>query len=187
MFYGTKFWFKILYFITAMSPAYMLYSLYFYSQNENIPFISKEYKFLILIFLLLLLLILLAYILKGILIKTTKNNENPYSLRINIKDQNGNSLIFLLSVIIPSVIYIDESPTINIIIFLLIQYLLFVLMNNSTALFPNVLLIIIGIHTFRLDEGRYIISNQLTHKSKDKISATSIGDNSSTLCYVKGD
>lgn len=190
MFFGTRHWFKFLYFITAMSPAYILYSLHLYAHNEIEVFNFSIYRIPILTVGLLLVFVLLVIILKKILKVVTKDNENPHDINgvyTKIIDQNGNSIVFLLSVIIPSVIYIEASIIINIIIFFFIQYMLFILMNNSTILFPNILLIIFGIHTFKLKDGKYLISDQAFMKSDANIiKATSIGDHSNTLCFVKG-
>src|SRR5699024_1114220 len=152
MFFGTKHYFKILYFITAMSPAYLIYSLQLYS-HKHLEFIMITiYGFPVFILILFFLLIFLGYLLKVILIKITDDNENPYnieSIRHIQKDKNGSSIVFLIGVIFPSIIYIEENIVINLIVFLIIQLLLYKLMSNSTALFPNVLLISFGIHSFK--------------------------------------
>lgn len=190
MFFGTKSWFKILYFITAMSPAYILYSLHLYARDEICIFVLSGYKIPVITLILVKLFLLLGLIMRKILIRVTKDNENPYHLNHSYReiiDQNGTSLVFLLGVIIPSVIYIENSLTINLIIFLFIQYLLYTLMSNSTTLFPNIVLIIYGIHSFRLRDGKYLVSDKpMMQYSERELQTTIIGDKSNTLCYVKG-
>src|SRR5699024_2471068 len=168
-----------------------LYSLHLYSHNK-FPFTTiMNVKIPIITLGILLVFLFLGWIMKVVMIKVTKDNENPYSLQNaynKITGKNGTSIIFMLGVIIPSVIYLDAPLFINVFTFIFVQSLLYILMSHSSALFPNLLFIIYGMHTFELTNGKYLISDQPIERrdNHEEIKATLIGDHSNTLCYVRG-
>ena len=60
----------------------------------------------------------------------------------NIQQKNGNVISFLLGNIFPSVIIIENNIIICVIFFIVLQFLIFKVVMNSTDIFPNVILIL---------------------------------------------
>lgn len=66
MFFGTKMWFKLLYFITAMSPAYILYSFYLYALPEKGIFNETLFYIPVIPVILVLLFLVIGYLIKKV-------------------------------------------------------------------------------------------------------------------------
>lgn len=177
MFEGTTFLFKLLYFFTAMVPAYIL----FHFQNH------QDY------------LAVVGFILIGVAIgiklkmmlqnranKKQGVGDNRYKLPeiINI---NGDITSFLLGVIIPSVIDISDTWRDKMMIFLGCQLLLFILMTRSSSIFSNVILILLGTNIFEMENGDYIISlsSHLAKKTDHFVSVRRLGDSEFCNTYIK--
>lgn len=196
MFYGTRFPYKLLYFVTAMSPAYFLFLLQLnHKFNGEIEFMIKKQDINVyhLCCILFLLVISLSLILKFLISRQFKkgrgyfllNNELGEFNRRQIDDSNGNIISFLLGTIIPAVLIIETSLIEAVIVFVILQVIIFILVNKSNEIFPNIMLIILGIDICKMASGKYLfilkgnnreISKviQLGNPSKSKLFITSL-------------
>ena len=176
MFDGTSWKFRILYFLTSMTPAYLL-------------FIFTQIKFDILLLLgLFLIMISLSIVLKRLIEKRGNQGvRNPRYLVSKIESKNGEIPSFLLGVILPSVISGTEEFIINLIIFITLQVCIFVLMIKSSSILPNVFLIFLGLNIFEMDDGKYIFSfrKRLIDSGDEYISITRLGDSNTCNTYVR--
>ena len=188
LFFGTKRHFKILYYITAMSPAYLLFSLQLFEFNDVGVYSNSQYKFPWLTILILILSFLLTYIIKSNLIYSTRLGENTYSIDFNVDRTiqiNGNVVSFFAGVILPVIFYMKESVVISILVFIGIQIMVYVLVSKSDTIFPNILLLLVGLNIYTLESGKYLISNLSVYElSKVRIDTERVGDNSNLLSYV---
>ncbi|MCU5351780.1 antibiotic resistance protein VanZ, partial [Bacillus cereus] len=64
--------------------------------------------------------------------------------------------------ILPAVLIIEGNLCVAIIIFIIIQMLIYVLIMKSTDIFPNIALIILGINLCKTKDNKYVF----TFKSK---------------------
>lgn len=196
MFYGTRFPYKLLYFVTAMSPAYFLFLLQLnHKFNGEIEFMIKKQNVNVyhLCCILFLLIISLSLILKFLINRQFKkgrgylllNNELGEFDRRQIDDSNGNIISFLLGTIIPAVLIIETSLIEAVIVFVILQVIIFILVNKSNEIFPNIMLIILGIDICKMASGKYLLilkgNNreiskviQLGNPSKSKLFITSL-------------
>ncbi|ERS94587.1 hypothetical protein [Staphylococcus simulans] len=160
MFEGTRWFYKVLYFITAMSPAYIIFLLQTYDKYFNN---STKYNniFYISLLLFIILLVLLGMILKQILLYQYKYGTNEKVLsnekrfdKILLK--NGSVLSFLLGNILPSVVILENDIVICIVLFILLQILIYKLIVKSNDLFPNVVLILLKVDILVTKSGEYV-------------------------------
>lgn len=167
MFVGTRFFYKILYFLTAMSPAYFLFVLQVRGKYETISSkkscsISYDSITLIIIVLIPLIALILGFLLKKLLLHQYKvgtneqvtENKEQFELK-NIQQKNGNVISFLLGNIFPSVIIIEDNIITCIIFFVTLQFLIFKVVMNSTDIFPNVILILYKVDIMQTNSGKY--------------------------------
>lgn len=195
MFYGTKLWYKGLYFLTAMSPAYILFILQihdsFKNKKGNLEFFKWEINFNIycMCAVVLFFFLILAFILKRSLIRQYKKGLSDRHLGTlnqfkenNLAEENGNITTFLLGAIIPAVLIVDGNLYAAIVIFILLQFIIYKLIMRSTDLFPNVLLVILGINLCKTIDNNYVF----TFKSKDYESPKVyiIGDPSKSRMHI---
>lgn len=189
MFFGTKCLFKILYYITAMSPAYLLFSLQLFEHNDIGVYIIDAYKVPLVTILILILSLVLTFLVKRNLIYSTKSEENSYSVDFNtdqIVQINGNVVSFFAGVILPVIFYMKESILISISVFIGIQIMVYILVSKSDTIFPNILLLLFGLNIYTLNNGKFLISNlSVNELNKIKIDAVRMGDNSNLLAYVR--
>lgn len=176
MFYGTKFFYKFLYFITAMCPTYPLFLLQINAKfklemKEHDYFYLKfglniYYQCLILILIIFLMSILLKIILKkqyfNAFTDRVNNEKKIVFLEHNLKEVNGTVTNFLLGVLLPAVFIVEYSLSSALLTFLCIQFLIYTLMTRSTDIFPNILLILLGINLCKTSNDNYVF----TFKSK---------------------
>ncbi|HHF7032423.1 hypothetical protein [Streptococcus mutans] len=178
MFEGTSFIFKILYFLTAMMPAYIL----FCAQSNLYLWISP-------------IIIFIASVGIGFLLKSSLRDRAQKRLGVGISDyavgvvnsKNGDITSFLLGVVIPSVISLSDTLSVKIIGFLVLQLLLFILMIKSSSIFPNILMLLLGMNIFELDDGKYIVafSSQLASKQDNKVNIRRMGDSEFCSTYIR--
>lgn len=169
MFYGTRFFYKFLYFITAMAPAYFLFLLQIDDKFHQ-PFDTKILTMRINIYgwcaLLLFFIVILVFSLKFIL---TREHLIPSTDPVigaqkekfkssNLKEINGSTISFLLGNILPAVLIIEGNLYAAILTFFLIQFLIYTLIIRSTDIFPNVFLILLGINLCKTDEDDYVFT-----------------------------
>ena len=189
MFFGTKLWFRLIYFFTAMSPAYILFITKLIISFQFDPIFGYKVIHFLIMFALILIIILSTIFLKGALCSITKSQENLYSLNLEtetkIEEVNGEVVSFLIGVIIPTVFFLEECLLPTIIMFILIQAMSFLLISKSNTIFPNVILILFGINIYSLKNGKFLISNLNINELNNKyIEGSLLGDNSSLICYV---
>lgn len=169
MFFGTRFYYKILYFITALTPAYILFSLqiysYFFEGKIKYNFFGYNVDIVLLaIVFLILILIILGYLLKKLIIQQYKNpktdrvlEKDKYKYKSGrVKVKNGSVVSFLLGNIIPSVIIIENNLISSLFCFVLLHFLIYKLIINSTDVFPNVLLILYKIDLCKTENNDYL-------------------------------
>lgn len=175
MFYGTRFGYNLLYFLTAMSPAYVLFLL----QIDNIFHSPLDKNILGIRFniytwclVLIIVFIILGFLLKGLLKLQLKRGTGTPVLEANLKkfyksnieEVNGNIISFLLGNIIPVVLIMENSITVAIAVFVVLQIFIYTLTIKSSDIFPNVLLIILGVDICKTKDGNYL----LIFKGQDK-------------------
>lgn len=180
MFYGTRFPYKLLYFVTAMSPAYFLFLLQLnYKFNGKIEITLKKQDINVydLCCILFLVVISLTLILKFLLNRQFKkerghlllNNELGEFNKNKIEDSNGNIISFLLGTVIPAVLIIETSLIEAIIVFVILQIIIFILINKSSEIFPNIMLIILGIDICKMASGKYLFILKGSNRDIDKV------------------
>ena len=167
LFVGTRKLYKILYFLTAMSPAYFLFLLQL--KGKYAEFLSKKlwcasYDSIIIFTIVSIPLaaFILGFLLKKILIYQYKQGTNEQVIKNkeqfnfgNIQQKNGNVISFLLGNIFPSVIIIENNIIICVIFFIVLQFLIFKVVMNSTDIFPNVILILCRVDIIQTNLGKY--------------------------------
>lgn len=173
MFYGTRWFYKILYFLTSMSPAYILFLLQIDDKFKS--HLNKEIEFgdflikldiywwcgLLLLFLILLGVLLRALIINQYIKASTDQVLPPkkeYFEENKLEERNGNVISFLLGTVIPAVLIIESDIKIAVAVFVVIQILIYILIMKSTDIFPNVLLIIFGISLCKTQHNDYVFT-----------------------------
>lgn len=196
MFYGTNFFYKFLYFITAMCPTYPLFLLQI---NAKFKLDMKEYDYLYLKFginiyyqcLIIILALFLLSILLNVILKRqyfhsftdrVDHEEEAVFLEHNLKEINGTVTNFLLGVLLPAVFIVEYSLITALLTFLCIQFLIYTLMIRSTDIFPNILLILLGINLCKTSDDKYVF----TFKSKrfNNHVVYPIGESGKTKIYI---
>lgn len=176
MFNGTSWFFRILYFLTAMAPAYFL-------------FILTQLKLNVLILLgILVITFFCTLLLKSIIKKRGTEGIEISEYRISkLKTKNGEIPSFLLGVVFPSVIGGVDKISVNLTIFITLQLCLFLLMIKSSSILPNALLILIGLNVFEMEDGKFILSfrKNLADVNEQTISITRLGDSINCNTYVR--
>lgn len=150
---GTKSNFKLLYFVSSMFPSYILFLFNVYNTFNN----TKETNgYYILIFIIIVIVgVVAAHICKSLIINTS-NSETGKILRFtkvkNIKNtKNGNVISFVLSTIMSSVFIFDNSFILTFCSMILIQFALYFLLMHTDEIFPNALLILLGIDFYKVE------------------------------------
>lgn len=187
MFFGTSLYFRLLYYFTAMTPAYLLFSLQLFINYKigSIELFSIKFPWISIV--ILLISFFSVWLIKKILFIATKRQEHHYNLnlgQVKIVQVNGDVVSFLLGVILPAVIFIDNSLTICSMVFLGLQFIIFLLVSKSSSVFPNIMSILFNINVFILDNDDYLISNKQIIGSTESIMVVRIGDHSKLIGYV---
>lgn len=167
MFYGTRFTYNLLYFLTAMSPAYFLFLLQInekFNQPFDYCFWGINFNIYIWCLVLFLILIIVAFGLKKLLIIQFKRGlGTPVFERdlfkfskSNIEENNGSVISFLLGNIIPVVLIMENSIKEAFVVFILLQTIIFILTMKSSEIFPNIVLIILGVDICKTKDGDYL-------------------------------
>ncbi|EAD2556836.1 hypothetical protein Y190_04280 [Listeria monocytogenes] len=186
IFEGTSFLFKITYFVTAMLPAYILFSLQIKMQTNKV---SDTVIYFILGIFLVLSVLSLAF-LKGLLLKRgrEKNGHNKRILinRTNqIAKKNGDVVAFFMGSILPSVLVFQDELLITLIVFIILQILIFTLTIRASSVFPNILLIFFGMDIYELEDGNYILTIDKKLRIFDKPNLyTRLGDSGDCNTYL---
>lgn len=150
-----------------MSPAYFLFLLqvkgkYTENLNKKLWCVSYDSIMILTIVSIPLVAFLLGFLLKKLLIYQYKQGtneqvtENKEQFKFeNIQQKNGNVISFLLGNIFPSVIIIENNIIICVIFFIVLQFLIFKVVMNSTDIFPNVILILYRVDIIQTNLGKY--------------------------------
>lgn len=193
MFYGTRFIYNLLYFVTAMSPAYFLFLLQV-NDKFNKPFDKKiigiDFNIYTWCLVLFLSLSVIAFILKWLLKVQFKkglgtpvlSNKLDKFSSYNIEETNGSVVSFLLGNIIPVVLIMENSIKEAIVVFLLLQVIIFILTVKSSEVFPNIVLIILGIDICKTKDGNYLLT--LNGQDEEILKVYQIGDVRKSRLYV---
>ncbi|MBC1376335.1 hypothetical protein [Listeria farberi] len=186
IFEGTSFLFKITYFVTAMLPAYILFSLQIKMQTNKV---SDTLIYFILGIFLVLSVLSLAF-LKWLLLKRGKEkNGHNKRILINRKNQiakkNGDVVAFFMGIILPSVLVFQDELLITLIVFIILQILIFTLTIRGSSVFPNILLIFFGMDIYELEDGNYILTIDKKLRISDKPNLyTRLGDSADCNTYL---
>ncbi len=170
-------YYKVLYFLTAMSPAYLLFFIQLHYKFEDTfdgGIFGIRFNIFVWLGILILFFVILLILLKGVLIYQYTNSstnqvlgEGKEKFKENkLKERNGDVISFLLGNILPAVLIIEEDLFITILTFLIIQVLIYVLVIKSTDIFPNVFLIILGIDLCKTEDENYVFTFK-SNKFKD--------------------
>lgn len=175
MFEKTNLIFKFTYFLGSITPAIILFSI---SLGVSIKIVICE----------LIIGIVSTLILRRILNGISKSDSGTTKLihEAILEEKNGDVLALIFGIIIPSVIIPDNLSVIGkISFFLIIQCVIYFLMVRSSSIFPNVLLILFGVNTYRLTDGTYLIDpNKSVNHKKVSLWAKRIGSSSINNTYV---
>lgn len=158
------FLFRVIYFLTAMSPSYILMVVKYFSLDELTK--SALINKLILLILCISFTFLVGYLLKRI-IERDKGAQRlimtyNYSL---ISETNKGVLSFLDGIILLTLINIGSDKWINIIMFALFQALIYKLSMNSGFVCPNAILILMGYNLIKIDDKYILINDKFIDKN----------------------
>ncbi|OFI48747.1 hypothetical protein BG261_06415 [Floricoccus tropicus] len=179
-----------------MSPSYILFLFGFkdkYIAEKNgyediLKFILNNIDNIIIAF--ILFFVAMSLILKLILISQYINsttdrvgneNVNLFEER-NLKELNSGVVSFILGNILPAVILVGNSPKITFIAFLITQIILYILIMNSSDMFPNLLLIIQGMNLGTTKKNDYVFTFKSTKYEEFKV--YQIGDTYKSKMYI---
>lgn len=193
MFYGTRFFYNLLYFSTAMAPAYILFALQL-CQNYSKEYVDTSQNNLLqcgaIVLIMLFGYALLGLVLRHIFLCNYKNGEGTVVLDKDlpkyhdseIAETNGNIVSFLLSNIIPAVITIGDTLFLTIGVFMAIQIICYVLITRSSEIFPNIILVIFGVDLCKTKSGDYIFVLRITNNYEKGV--LQIGDPVKSKIYI---
>ncbi|MEK4715843.1 antibiotic resistance protein VanZ [Sporosarcina sp. FSL K6-5500] len=171
MFYGTRWFYRMLYFVTAMAPAYFLFLLQIddkFNQPLEVNLAFKGTSLQLNVFwwcgILLILVITLSFLLRKLLIRQYTHSstnqvlppDKDYFKENKLEEINGNVISFLLGIVIPAVLIIENNIIIAFVVFIIIQFLIYILIMKSTDIFPNILLIIMGVSLCKTQHNNYV-------------------------------
>lgn len=182
MFEGTSLFFKLVYFITAMAPAYILF-IFQRILNDN-----KIGKYLLCI-IVIIIIMGLGFIIKRLLFKRKKNGVTDNSFSLDINNKNGDVITFLFGVIVPTVGIPDtKSVRSQVIIFLIIQILSFFVIMKGSQILPNIILLLLNVDIYSLSTGEYVIAvNEKVSRNKKNIRVHRLGDSRENVTYIADD
>jgi len=176
-----------------MSPAYFLFLLQI-NEKFNQPFDKRifgiNFNIYTWCFVLFLLLTIMAFILKKLLkVQFTKGigtpvltNEIYKFSKSNIEENNGSVISFLLGNIIPVVLIMENSIKEAIFVFVLLQVIIYILTIKSSEIFPNIVLVILGVDICKNKEGNYIFILNGEDESLENV--YQLGDAGKSRVYI---
>lgn len=188
MLIGTNPLFKFLYFVTAMFPAYFLFTLNYYSTGRLWYLTCRNghlYSYWISPWVYTIgLEFFLAVALTSCLIVLLKNqsqNQNSGIKELTVNRKINEGLVeFLIGIAVSSTISVPinhQQISFSLFVMILFQFLLFTLFSKSTNSIPNVLLICRGWSYVRWSGGYIFMPTKLFRENVDKkVQCTAIGD-----------
>ncbi|OZI10193.1 antibiotic resistance protein VanZ [Bacillaceae bacterium SAS-127] len=160
-----------------MSPAYFLFLLQIddkfkhpFNVKLNVKVATIDLNIYWWCGLLFVILFFLTWVLRRLLVKqytlsstnqVLSDDKEPFK-EAELEEKNGNVISFLLGNILPAVLIIEGNLSAAIIVFIIIQVLIYVLIMKSTDIFPNIALVICGINLCKTKDNKYLF----TFKSK---------------------
>lgn len=179
--------FHILFYLTSMSPAYLLFTLnvlYLAYSNEQI----EQQTIWIIWGLAIVLTVLLAYFFKKWLLHHYTNSDfevldkgEDYLSPENITVVNGDAVSFLISNI-TSVFTVQSYVFPSIFAFVLMQLVMIVVFIRSNTMITNVGLILSGIDFFKTDKGEVFLN--FNQKLDVETHISQIGENNLSKTYL---
>lgn len=163
MFQHTSWTFKILYYITSMAPAILLFTLKLMYLNFN----QRSYDHLTILGVVLSLFILISSLASMLIYRMKKNyqNRNYYDQDYYDKDSfssdkvsavNGDPVSFLISNI-TSVFLVQGQVLPSIITYLVINLMIFTMMVKTYNIQPNLFLTLGGIDIIKTKSNQFLI------------------------------
>ncbi|MGM0214231.1 hypothetical protein [Enterococcus sp. AZ109] len=195
MFQGTRLYYKVLYFITAMAPSYLLFLLQLGKEFGYIltfSFFNCEVKIKIyfVVFSLFVILFLCAFLLKKILMRQYFHSstdqvlepDKEYFDSRNVEEKNSGMVTFLLGNILPAVFILGKSALSSILVFISLQLVIYILVMKSSDIFPNVLLVLLKIDLYKTSDTRYFFS--FKSKKYEELKIYQLGDVNASKIYI---
>lgn len=197
MFYGTVFYYKVLYFLTAMTPSYLLFVLHLNQEYKNMLIYNlnfNEIKIVIDVYwisvLITLFSVLLTWTLKYLLIYQYSNpstdqvlgESKKYFSPRSLEEINGGVISFLLGNILPAVVIVGDEISTTLFSFIFLQFILYILIMKSTDAFPNIMLIIFRMNLCKTQNGDYVFTFNSKRYSGLKI--YQLGDPLKSKTYI---
>lgn len=178
MFEGTSVVFKILYFLTAMCPAYLIFLLQLNTGNDRYVNYS-----------LMIITVLTEFLLGLLLLRLVKVRKNKGVIKkeiIDISNKNGDIITYIFGVIVPSVLQTNSNGlTEYIIVFLVVQITSYITIMKSTSILPNIVLLLMGVNIYLLSSGIYVLSlGKEIYNTKEKVPFTRLGDDNRNNVYI---
>lgn len=175
MFQHTSWTFKILYYITSMAPAILLFTLKLMYLNFN----QRSYDHLTILGVVLSLFILISSLASMLIYRMKKNyqNRNYYDQDYYDKDSfssdkvsavNGDPVSFLISNI-TSVFLVQEQVLPSIITYLVINLMIFTMMIKTYNIQPNLFLTLGGIDIIKTKSNQFLIVLNQDESESDRI------------------
>lgn len=175
MFQHTSWTFKILYYITSMAPAILLFTLKLMYLNFN----QRSYDHLTILGVVLSLFILISSLASMLIYRMKKNyqNRNYYAQDYYDKDSfssdkvsavNGDPVSFLISNI-TSVFLVQGQVLPSIITYLVINLMIFTMMIKTYNIQPNLFLTLGGIDIIKTKSNQFLIVLNQDESEVDRI------------------
>lgn len=175
MFQHTSWTFKILYYITSMAPAILLFTLKLMYLNFN----QRSYDHLTILGVVLSLFILISSLASMLIYRMKKNyqNRNYYDQDYYDKDSfssdkvsavNGDPVSFLISNI-TSVFLVQGQVLPSIITYLVINLMIFTMMVKTYNIQPNLFLTLGGIDIIKTKSNQFLIVLNQDESESDRI------------------
>lgn len=194
MLIGTNRLFRIVYFITAMSPAYLLFTTAFIPNSGELLqlewpiFVSGA---LIALFVELLVSAALTWVLIRLLNQQSSLKTGGVKTEVVKRKMNEGLVEFLMGTAVSSTIGLSLStsrPILAIVILCVFQFLLFLLFQSSTNSMPNVFLVLGGWSYVRWGDGYlFMRSRDFRDLAGQKAQGTPIGDSiSGSYVIIRG-
>lgn len=179
MFEGTQNWFKICYFLTAMIPAYALFILELDIKDRLISYGC--------VLLSVAIGLIIGLTLKSILFKRSKTAVVTPNYTVKLVSKNGEILSFIFGIIIPSVLLPGQAGNVEkTVIFFVIQLLCYLVIVRSSTILPNVILLVLGIDVYFVEENEFILTIHQKIKTSEKvIQVYRLGDSSENNIFIK--
>lgn len=175
MFQHTSWTFKILYYITSMAPAILLFTLKLMYLNFN----QRSYDHLTILGVVLSLFILISSLASMLIYRMKKNyqNRNYYDQDYYDKDSfssdkvsavNGDPVSFLISNI-TSVFLVQGQVLPSFITYLVINLMIFTMMIKTYNIQPNLFLTLGGIDIIKTKNNQFLIVLNQDESESDRI------------------